>query len=222
MAKAVALIAFALGLLAISGNAQWYTSDITLKSPNKFDVNYTNAQGYVNKFSVEGDVGCATCKLNSETDAKFLGPRTKPTKMAKAVALIAFALGLLAISGNAQYTSDSTLKSPNKFDVNYTNAQGYVNKLSVEGDVLCATCKLNSETDADTLGQGELEIRCISRKNGTVTLIQPTIADNGGCWKTYVEDGHQDDLCMFQVGASRGALPGFDVVSKHLSDNYNY
>ncbi|KAF7144580.1 hypothetical protein RHSIM_Rhsim04G0026000 [Rhododendron simsii] len=144
--------------------------------------------------------------------------------MAKAVALIAFALGLLAISGNAQwYTSDITLKSPNKFDVNYTNAQGYVNKFSVEGDVLCATCKLNSETDADQLGHGELEIRCRSRKNGTVTLIQPTLADNGGCWKTYVEDGHQDDLCMVRVVASpdpqcNAKVAGFRSVRITLAD----
>ncbi|KAI8557865.1 hypothetical protein RHMOL_Rhmol04G0044100 [Rhododendron molle] len=144
--------------------------------------------------------------------------------MAKAVALVAFALGVLAISGNAQsYTTDDTLKSPNKFDVNYTNAQGYVNKFSVEGNVLCVTCKLNSETDADTLGHGELEIRCRSRKNGTVTLIQPTMADNGGCWKTYVEDGHQDDLCMVRVVASpdprcNAKVAGFRSVRITLAD----
>ncbi|KAI8557859.1 hypothetical protein RHMOL_Rhmol04G0043500 [Rhododendron molle] len=126
--------------------------------------------------------------------------------MAKAVALIAFALGVLAISGNAQsYTTDDTLKSPNKFDVNYTNAQGYVNKFSVEGNVFCATCKVNSETDGDTLGR---------------TLPWRTTA---GAGKHTWEDGHQDDLCMVRVVASpdprcNAKVAGFRSVRITLAD----
>ncbi|KAI8557854.1 hypothetical protein RHMOL_Rhmol04G0043200 [Rhododendron molle] len=114
--------------------------------------------------------------------------------MAKAVALIAFALGVLAIAGNVQAGFDNPGKftKKDKFDVYDTN------RFSVEG-------KVNSESDFKPLGRMynvEVEIKCTSRKNGTITLIQPALADDGGFFKIYVEDGHQDDLCMVRAVAS--------------------
>ncbi|XP_058211152.1 anther-specific protein LAT52-like [Rhododendron vialii] len=142
--------------------------------------------------------------------------------MAKAVALIAFALGVLAIAGNVQAGFDNSGKfvKENKFYVDSTN------KFSVEGKVLCATCNVNSGTDFQPLGKVEVEIKCRSRKNGTVTLIQPALADDGGYYKTYVEDGHHDDLCMVRAVASPDPrcnvkAPGFRSARITLG-NYSY
>ncbi|KAF7146359.1 hypothetical protein RHSIM_Rhsim04G0025700 [Rhododendron simsii] len=132
--------------------------------------------------------------------------------MAKAVALIAFALGVLAIAGSVQGYVDNSGKfiKQDKFDVDYRN------KSSVESilEVVCATCKLNSKTDFKALRQPELEIRCRNRKNGKVTYVQPILADDGGFFKTYVENGHRDDLCMVRVVTSPDPrcnvkVPGF-------------
>ncbi|KAE9456357.1 hypothetical protein C3L33_11731, partial [Rhododendron williamsianum] len=132
--------------------------------------------------------------------------------MAKTVALIAFALGLLAIAGSVQGIIDNSGKfiKEDKFDVDYRN------RSSVESirAVVCATCKLNSKTDFKASKRAELEIKCRNRKSGMVTYIQPFLADNGGFYKTYVENGHHDDLCMVRVVASPDPrcnvkVPGF-------------
>ncbi|KAG5551333.1 hypothetical protein RHGRI_009671 [Rhododendron griersonianum] len=62
MAKAVALIAFALGLLAIAGNVQGYTF---IKAE---DVDPTNKP----MIQSIDEVVCATCKLNFKTDFEVL------------------------------------------------------------------------------------------------------------------------------------------------------
>ncbi|KAI8557857.1 hypothetical protein RHMOL_Rhmol04G0043400 [Rhododendron molle] len=138
--------------------------------------------------------------------------------MAKAVALIAFALGVLAIAGNVQgYTF---IKAE---DVDPTNKP----MIQSIKEVVCATCKLNSKTDFEELKKAELEIKCRSRKNGTVTYIQTMFTDNGGFYRTWVEDGHKDDLCMVRVVASpnprcNAKVPGFrsaGIALVNFSDN---
>ncbi|KAH7843438.1 hypothetical protein Vadar_016668 [Vaccinium darrowii] len=124
--------------------------------------------------------------------------------MAKAVALIALALSVLAMARHVQgsispYYGDET------------------NKTAVNGEVACATCIANSEADIKTLTLDELlmdrpelqpmnrrpitvvEILCKSRKTGAVTVKVPGRVDSGGCFSTYVEHGHHDDLCTVSI-----------------------
>ncbi|KAF7145367.1 hypothetical protein RHSIM_Rhsim04G0025600 [Rhododendron simsii] len=116
--------------------------------------------------------------------------------MAKAVALIAFALalGVLAIAGNVQGSNVGTIYASNgKFKVELKP----VKKFRVIGYVACATCIANSTmSDLRRLRSADFEIKCRSRKNGTVTFVKPALSDSSGLFTAYVEDGHHDDLCM--------------------------
>merc|ERR1712216_650018 len=139
--------------------------------------------------------------------------------MTKAVALIAFALCILAIAGNVQGQINKDIKV-SKF---YTNPDF---KYSVEGAVFCATRSGNAGTIVKQMvakGEGEVEIKCKSRKNGTVTLIQPVIVDNGGYWTTNMENSHENDICTVAVVHSPDPLcnvkvPGFRGATINQSD----
>ncbi|KAH7842493.1 hypothetical protein Vadar_005960 [Vaccinium darrowii] len=150
--------------------------------------------------------------------------------MAKAVALIALALGVLAMAGHVHgwispYYGDRT------------------NKIAVEGRVSCATCIASSEADIEGLRKlvmyrpelramtpdpiAVVEVLCKSRKTGAVTVKVPGEVDNGGYFLTYVEHGHHDDLCTVRVVNSSHPLcnvkvPGFRSIRISFNNNNVY
>ncbi|KAE9456356.1 hypothetical protein C3L33_11730, partial [Rhododendron williamsianum] len=214
MAKAVALIAFALGLLAIAGNVQgFYTSDGKFVKENKFDLDPRT-----NRFSVEGNFFCATCKVISETDIQRLGTASpqlvQPNKKVSVVASpdprcnvkVPGFRSVRITLGNYKENGANTLyvKKP----------LGFLNN-----EALPNCRKVRSKSGVD------LEIKCRSRKNGTVTLVKPALSDSTGIFTAYVEDGHHDDLCMVRAVASRDPrcnvkAPGFRSARITVA-NYN-
>ncbi|KAH7843101.1 hypothetical protein Vadar_012614 [Vaccinium darrowii] len=147
--------------------------------------------------------------------------------MAKAVALIALALGILAMAGHVQGYINPYYGDP-------------TNKTAVDGHVSCATCIANSEADIEGLTKlfmdrpdrqamtpdpfAVVEVLCKSRKTGAVTVKVLGKVDDGGCFQTMVEHGHHDDLCTLRVVNSSHPLcnvkvPGFR--STRISFNKN-
>ncbi|KAH7842634.1 hypothetical protein Vadar_007576 [Vaccinium darrowii] len=131
--------------------------------------------------------------------------------MAKAVALIAFALVVLALAGNVQ--------AHVKKDVDQKNNSS----LGVYGSVFCVTCNNGTENDWKPLGKAKVELVCKSPENGTVTFTSHGSVNDSGIYNLYMEPGHQHDLCKVHVVSSSDPLchvkvPGFQSTSVHFKN----